>query len=72
MRPVKRILPLIAIPRTPLALFQAHLRQSISANDLVSYDVSADGRRFLINAKVDEPHAASPAIILNWSSEMEK
>ncbi len=57
---------------TPLALFQAHLRQSISANDLVSYDVSADGLRFLINAKVDEPNAASLAVVLNWSSEMEK
>jgi eukaryotic-like serine/threonine-protein kinase len=57
---------------TPLALFQPHLRQSISANDLVSYDVSADGRRFLINAKVDEPNAAPLAVVLNWSSEMEK
>jgi eukaryotic-like serine/threonine-protein kinase len=57
---------------TPLALFQAHLRQSISANDLVSYDVSADGLRFLINAKVDEPNAASLAVVLNWASEMEK
>jgi len=57
---------------TPLALFQTHLRQSISANDLISYDVSADGRRFLINTKVDEPNAAPLAVVLNWTSEIEK
>jgi Tol biopolymer transport system component len=57
---------------TPLALFQTHLRQSISANDLISYDVSADGQRFLINTKVDEPNAAPLAVVLNWTSEIEK
>jgi len=57
---------------TPLALFQTHLRQSISANDLVSYDVSPDGQRFLTNTKVDEPNAAPLAVVLNWASEMEK
>ena len=57
---------------TPTALFQTHLRQSISANDMVSYDVSADGHRFLINTKVDEPNATPLGVVLNWSSEMEK
>ena len=57
---------------TPRVLFQTHLRQSISANDMVSYDVSADGQKFLINTKVDEPNAAHLAVVLNWSSEMEK
>ena len=57
---------------TPRELFQTHLRQSISANDLVSYDLSADGRRFLINTKVNEPNATPLAIVLNWASEMEK
>jgi serine/threonine protein kinase/Tol biopolymer transport system component len=57
---------------SPVTLFQTHLRQSISALDLVNYDVSADGQRFLINTKVDEPNAAPLSVILNWASEMEK
>ena len=57
---------------TPVTLFQTHLRQSISAMDVVSYDVSADGQKFLINSKVDAPSAAPLSFILNWTSEMEK
>ncbi|HEV2113430.1 MAG TPA: protein kinase [Terriglobales bacterium] len=57
---------------TPVALFQSRVRQSISSGDVVSYDVSADGQRFLINSKVDDPSAAPLSVILNWASEMEK
>jgi len=56
----------------PVALFQTHLRQPISAQDMFSYDVSSDGQKFLINTKVDEPNAAPLSVILNWASEMEK
>lgn len=55
---------------SPVTLFQAHLRQSISAMDVDSYDVTGDGQRFLINTKVDEPNAGPLSIILNWASEM--
>ena len=51
---------------------QAHVRQPISSGDVVSYDVSADGKKFLINTKVDDPNTAPLSVILNWSSEMEK
>jgi Tol biopolymer transport system component len=57
---------------SPLVLFQTHLRQPISAQDVFSYDVTGDGQRFLVNTKVDEPNAAPLSIILNWASEMEK
>jgi eukaryotic-like serine/threonine-protein kinase len=57
---------------SPVVLFQTHLRQPISAQDVFSYDVSSDGQRFLVNTKVDEPNAAPLSIILNWASEMEK
>src|SRR5579864_356537 len=56
----------------PVTLFQAHVRQPISSGDVVSYDVAADGQRFLINTKVDDPSAAPLSVILNWSSEIEK
>ena len=55
-----------------ITLFQTHLRQPITSIDVFSYDVTADGQRFLINTRVDEPNAAPLSIILNWSSEMEK
>jgi len=57
---------------SPLTLFQVHLRQPISVLDRVSYDVAADGQKFLINTKVDEPNAAPLSVILNWATEMER
>ena len=56
----------------PVALFQTHMRQPISAQDVFSYDVTGDGQKFLINAKVDEPNAAPLSVILNWSAGMDK
>jgi eukaryotic-like serine/threonine-protein kinase len=57
---------------SPVALFQTHRRQPVSAQDVFSYDVSGDGQRFLILTKVDEANVAPLAITLNWASEMEK
>ena len=57
---------------SPVALFQTHRRQPISALDFFSYDVSGDGQRFLIATKVDEANAAPLSVLLNWASEMEK
>ena len=57
---------------TPVALFQTHRRQPMSSQDLFSYDVSSNGRRFLIATKLDEPNAAPLSVLLNWASEMEK
>jgi eukaryotic-like serine/threonine-protein kinase len=57
---------------TPVALFQTHRRQPISAQDVFSYDVSSDGQRFLILTKVDEANSAPLSVLLNWASEIEK
>jgi len=57
---------------SPVALFQAHRRQPVSAQDVFSYDVSGDGQRFLIITKVDDANTAPLSILLNWASEMEK
>jgi hypothetical protein len=56
----------------PETLFQTHRRQPVSAMDFFSYDVTADGQRFLINTRLDQPNAAPLSIILNWASEMER
>ena len=57
---------------TPIALFQTRRRQPISAQDVFSYDVSGDGKKFLIATKVDEANAAPLSVLLNWTSEIEK
>jgi eukaryotic-like serine/threonine-protein kinase len=59
-------------PGSPVALFQTHRRQPVSALDVFSYDVSADGQKFLVITKVDEANAAPLSVLLNWASEMEK
>jgi serine/threonine protein kinase len=56
---------------SPAALFQTHRRQPISAQDVFSYDVSADGQRFLIITKVDDANAAPLSVLLNWASHMD-
>lgn len=56
----------------PTALFQTRIRQAISGAELFSYDVSADGQRFLVNTKADEPNTAPLFIIQNWAAELQK
>jgi len=57
---------------SPVALFQTRRRQPISAQDVFSYDVSGDGKKFLIATKVDEANAAPVSVLLNWASHMDK
>ena len=57
---------------SPVALFQTHRRQPISSQDIFSYDVSADGQKFLIATKVDEGSVAPLSVLLNWTSAIEK
>jgi len=57
---------------SPVALFQTHPRQPISAMDFFTYDVTADGQKFLVNTKVDTVNSAPLSVILNWSTDLEK
>jgi eukaryotic-like serine/threonine-protein kinase len=57
---------------SPVPLFQTHRRQPISSQDVFSYDVSADGKKFLIITKMDEASAAPLSVLFNWASQMEK
>ena len=56
----------------PTALFQTQPAEQSTSRDLFSYDVTADGQRFLVNERVGEAKAAPLAVILNWASEIEK
>jgi len=67
-----------AVPRigTPKALFPVHLMRASTQNRLGSamdpFDVSADGKHFLVNS-VDQPQAAEPInLIVNWDAEFQK
>jgi hypothetical protein len=55
----------------PATLFQTRQHQAISVFP-ASYDVTADGQRFLVNTKVEKPNEPHLEVVLNWTSEMEK
>ena len=50
---------------TPVSLFQFHGRAPISSTDVFSYDVTKDGKRFLVNKYVKPENIAPLTIILN-------
>jgi Tol biopolymer transport system component len=50
---------------TPVPLFQFHGRASISSTDTFSYDVTRDGKRFLVNRYVKPGKIAPLTIVLN-------
>jgi Tol biopolymer transport system component len=52
---------------TPIPLFQFHGRAVISSTDVFSYDVSKDGKRFLVNRYV-KPERIEPLTIVQHAS----
>jgi Tol biopolymer transport system component len=57
---------------SPVMLFQTERRKPVAAQDVFSYDVSAEGKRFLVITRVDEANAQPPSVFLNWASQMQK
>ena len=67
-----------SVPRigTPKALFSLHLMalsyQNRMGSALDPFDVSADGKRFLVNS-ADPLHAPEPInVIVNWDAKLKK
>jgi len=56
----------------PAALFQAHARELVATSEQVSYDVTKDGQRFLINTQVKNADTHPMSVVLNWDAEMKK
>ena len=50
---------------TPTPLFQFHGRAAISSTDVFSYDVSKDGRRFLVNRYIKPDYIPPLTIVLS-------
>jgi serine/threonine protein kinase len=54
---------------SPTSLFQFHGRAAISSTDVFSYDVSKDGKRFLVNRYVKPASITPLTIVLNAGAE---
>ena len=55
----------------PVALFEFR-RGDTTGADLPSYDVTADGQRFLLNAMVETQTAAPLTVVVNWAAGAKK
>ena len=44
----------------------------ISSQDLLSYDITPDGQRFLIATKIENTARAPLSVTLNWTSGLDK
>jgi hypothetical protein len=57
---------------SPVSLFRVRRRQPGASFDLFSYDVSADGQRFLVATKVAETSSAPLSVVLDWTAGLER
>jgi Tol biopolymer transport system component len=56
---------------TPVALFQANPRELVATSEQLSYDVTPDGQKFLINSQLKT--AMTPmSVVMNWSAKVGK
>ena len=53
-------------------LFPIRRREPVSASDLFSYDVSADGQRFLVSTDAGEVTSAPLTAIVNWTAGLKE
>jgi len=56
----------------PSPLFQIHGRAAISSTDLFTYDVTKDGKRFLVNRYLKPDHVQPLTVVLNAAAGMKK
>ena len=57
---------------TPVPLFQVRGRAFVSSTDLFTYDVSRDGKQFLVNRYLKPDHPNPLTIVLNATAEEQK
>jgi Tol biopolymer transport system component/DNA-binding winged helix-turn-helix (wHTH) protein len=53
---------------SPLVLFQTRAHDPVAGSESLSYDVSPDGKQFLINTELPQEPAVSVDIVLHWSA----
>lgn len=57
---------------TPVALFQANPREQVATSEQLTYDVSKDGQRFLINTQVKQGETMPMSVIQNWAAKLNR
>jgi hypothetical protein len=57
---------------TPTPLFQVYGRAPISSTDVFTYDVTSDGKRFLVNRYLKPEHVKPLTIVLNARADPSK
>jgi hypothetical protein len=57
---------------SPKALYPVHVPSFGSAFDRTGFQVSKDGKRFLVNQVTGESERTPVTIVLNWRSELKK
>jgi serine/threonine protein kinase len=57
---------------TPVPLFQANPREMVATSEHVTYDISNDGQRFLINSQPRQTEMMPMSIVLNWTAKLNK
>jgi hypothetical protein len=55
-----------------MGLFQANQRTLVATSELLAYDVTPDGQRFLINTHVKNGEVQPMSVVLNWDAESKK
>jgi hypothetical protein len=56
---------------TPVPLFQIRGRAPISSTDVFTYDVTKDGKRFVVNRYVKPEHVAPLTLVLHADAEQQ-
>ena len=59
-------------PGIPKVLFDAPIVGGGQTNNVTRYDVSADGKRFLINGALSEARGAPITVVLNWEGILKR
>jgi Tol biopolymer transport system component len=57
---------------TPVTLFQANARELVATSERVTYDVTKDGQRFLINTQVKNEDRQPMSVVLNWAADLKR
>jgi Tol biopolymer transport system component len=56
----------------PVTLFQANARELVATSERVTYDVTKDGQRFLINTQMKNVDMQPMSVILNWAADLNR
>ena len=57
---------------TPVALFDSHIIKSPGTSGVLQYDVTADGKRFLVIANNVAASSPTLIVVVNWASGPKK